>query len=96
MARVAVLHNVLLLRVAQYTCFFSFLSCNFHCFVFIQYVRPHLIPENKIEIIGGRHPLKELVLDAFIPNDTVIAQTGGLDQEPIQLISGPNNSYLNI
>ncbi|KXJ88238.1 muts domain V-domain-containing protein [Microdochium bolleyi] len=35
--------------------------------------RPHVINENIIEIQGGRHPLQELVVPSFIPNDCYLA-----------------------
>lgn len=53
--------------------------------------------ENVINIIGGRHPLQELVVSAFIENDTTIV--GGDDEEmtsekapSILLLTGANYS----
>lgn len=31
-----------------------------------------MVAENILEIRGGRHPLAEMVVDTFIPNDTLI------------------------
>jgi DNA mismatch repair ATPase MutS len=57
------------------------------------YVRPHLVSENVIELDDGRHPLKELVVDAFVPNSTSMrVDHGGPDHEPVLLVTGPNNS----
>ncbi|KIK69506.1 hypothetical protein GYMLUDRAFT_66815 [Collybiopsis luxurians FD-317 M1] len=39
------------------------------------YRRPMMVEDNIIEIIQGRHPLQEMVVDTFVPNDTRI--TGG-------------------
>ncbi|KAF5385688.1 hypothetical protein D9757_005471 [Collybiopsis confluens] len=39
------------------------------------YRRPNMTDDNVIEIIQGRHPLQEMVIDTFVPNDTRI--TGG-------------------
>ncbi|KAJ1339626.1 hypothetical protein BSLG_005748 [Batrachochytrium salamandrivorans] len=37
-----------------------------------KYTRPTMTHESGLHIIGGRHPLKELCIDAFIENDTHI------------------------
>ncbi|KAI9759034.1 MAG: MutS protein msh5 [Chaenotheca gracillima] len=39
--------------------------------------RPHLTDDNSIHIEGGRHPLQELVVATFIPNDTTIVGGNG-------------------
>ena len=53
--------------------------------------------ENVINIVGGRHPLQELVVPAFIENDTAII--GGDDSEvnevkapSVLLLTGANYS----
>ena len=51
------------------------------------YVRPVISDNRKIEIIGGRHPVVEKVLegDEYVPNDVI------MDEETdILLITGPN------
>ncbi|KII86749.1 hypothetical protein PLICRDRAFT_164045 [Plicaturopsis crispa FD-325 SS-3] len=35
------------------------------------YCRPVMVEENVMNIVQGRHPLQEQVVDAFVPNDTV-------------------------
>jgi len=53
-----------------------------------RYVCPVLTEENSIDIVGGRHPVVELMLDdAFVPNDTRLD-----DDELILIITGPNMS----
>ncbi|KAJ3811875.1 DNA mismatch repair protein MutS [Lentinula aff. lateritia] len=39
------------------------------------YQRPVMVEDNIIDIVQGRHPLQELVVDTFVPNDARI--TGG-------------------
>ena len=54
------------------------------------YVRPQVVPssENCIEIVNGRHPLQETVLEAeFIPNDTNMSVATRL-----MMVTGPNFS----
>lgn len=48
------------------------------------FVRPVLVNEPCLEIIGGRHPLQELCVDHFVPNDTLIGGENG----SIKLITG--------
>jgi DNA mismatch repair protein MSH5 len=59
--------------------------------------RPYVTEENVINIVGGRHPLQELVVPAFIENDTTIS--GGDDTEvneikapSVLLLTGANYS----
>ena len=52
------------------------------------YVRPNINEEDRIRIIGGRHPVVERVLadDSFVPNDTKL----DLTDNRIAIITGPN------
>jgi len=54
------------------------------------YTSPTLLDasENRIEIIGGRHPLQELCVPQFIVNDTFI----NTDKGRVKLLTGPNAS----
>lgn len=54
-----------------------------------RYVRPLIIPERSIEIIGGRHPVVEKMLDneRYVENDVVMPE-----KTSILLITGPNMS----
>ncbi|HRY77698.1 MAG TPA: DNA mismatch repair protein MutS [Candidatus Izemoplasmatales bacterium] len=54
-----------------------------------RYVRPFIIPERSIEIIGGRHPVVEKMLDneRYVENDVVMPE-----KTSILLITGPNMS----
>ena len=52
-------------------------------------VRPNMVEENVVVIKAGRHPLQELVVDAFIPNDTLLASAAG---GTVALITGANYS----
>jgi DNA mismatch repair protein MSH5 len=69
---------------------------------------PTMTSSNVIDIVGGRHPLQELLVPSYIPNDCVMAGgcgTGGMEEHneatknrrksppPSMLIlTGPNNS----
>jgi DNA mismatch repair protein MutS len=49
------------------------------------YVRPHFVDEQVIEIEGGRHPVVEGQIESFIANDCRLAPT-----RKLLLITGPN------
>ncbi|CAM9849725.1 unnamed protein product [Ectocarpus fasciculatus] len=51
------------------------------------FVRPEVVEDNVIMIKNGRHPLQEMAVDHFIPNDTFIA-----DGSRVVLITGANCS----
>lgn len=46
------------------------------------YKRPDMVQDNYIEIIGGRHPLHEQVVDTFVPNDARIIGGAGAGSSP--------------
>ena len=50
--------------------------------------RPQLLEENLLVIEDGRHPLQEMCVSQFIPNDTLISGPN----ERIKVITGPNFS----
>ena len=52
-----------------------------------KYVRPSLSDNNTIEIKNGRHPVIELTIDNYVPNDVKMG-----DNDCILLITGPNMS----
>jgi DNA mismatch repair protein MSH5 len=52
------------------------------------YTRPVLTQERILEIKGGRHPLQELCVDDFVPNDTFSGDQHSL----MKIITGPNSS----
>jgi DNA mismatch repair protein MutS len=54
------------------------------------YIRPEVVPEDVIDIRGGRHPVVEHTLsrgDRFVPNDTIFEEG-----ERLRIITGPNMS----
>jgi DNA mismatch repair protein MutS len=53
------------------------------------YIRPNVVKEDVLEIIGGRHPVVEQMLPGsrFVPNDTIF-ESG----ERIRILTGPNMS----
>lgn len=53
-----------------------------------RYIRPQIGQGQKLEIIGGRHPIVETagLNEQFIPNDTLLDQ----EQTRLMLITGPN------
>lgn len=53
----------------------------------LKLTRPQIVEENVIVIKNGRHPLQELTVDCFVPNDTFLTDT-----KNIALITGPNSS----
>nr|AKI32383.1 DNA mismatch repair protein MSH5 [Watanabea reniformis] len=52
------------------------------------YTQPTLTTENVLHIKQGRHLLTEMIVDTFIPNDTIMAA----DTARVQVITGPNFS----
>jgi len=63
--------------------------------------RPFISEENVINIVGGRHPLQELVISPFIENDTCLAggQDPGADEvnaPSLVLLTGANYSGKSI
>ncbi|KAJ9576026.1 hypothetical protein L9F63_007126, partial [Diploptera punctata] len=52
------------------------------------YCRPELTTSRILEIRGGRHPLQELCVDNFVPNDTLSGDYYTL----LKIITGPNSS----
>ena len=72
--------------LAELDCILSFSDCAINN----KYVRPNVVPavENCIQILNGRHPLQELVMDTeFIPNNTNVDATNR-----VNIITGPNFS----
>jgi DNA mismatch repair protein MSH5 len=69
---------------------------------------PTMTPSNVVDIVDGRHPLQELLVPSYIPNDCAIAggcgsgnldecsmATGEVRKEPppfMLILTGPNNS----
>ncbi|XP_075215002.1 mutS protein homolog 5-like [Lycorma delicatula] len=58
------------------------------------YVRPEVVESDTqlLEIVGGRHPLQELLTSSFIANDTYSSPNTGL----IRILTGPNCSGKSI
>lgn len=62
------------------------LTCLAHCADHFNWVKPELIPEPVITIVGGRHPVVESVTQTpFVPNDTNLSS-----DHSMQIITGPN------
>jgi DNA mismatch repair protein MSH5 len=64
-----------------------------------RFTRPFVTDDNVINIVGGRHPLQELVVPIFVENDTCLV--GGHDADPndaalnapsVMLLTGANYS----
>ncbi len=53
----------------------------------MKFTRPEIVEDNLIIIKNGRHPLQELTVETFVPNDTYIN-----GEKSIALITGPNSS----
>lgn len=51
------------------------------------YKRPNLVSEKIIDIKNGRHPLQELCVNTYVPNDTYSA----VDNHLVTLLTGPNS-----
>uniref|UniRef100_A0A8C4WXM0 MutS homolog 5 n=1 Tax=Eptatretus burgeri TaxID=7764 RepID=A0A8C4WXM0_EPTBU len=56
------------------------------------YIRPCFTSEPVVRIKGGRHPLAELCVDMFVPND--LLSTG--DGSKVKVVTGPNASGKSI
>ncbi|MCK5683851.1 DNA mismatch repair protein MutS [bacterium] len=58
--------------------------------VVLDYVKPEIVTDGKIDIIDGRHPVVERKLDDtdFVPNSLLLDN----ESEQIQIITGPNMS----
>lgn len=52
------------------------------------WTRPEMVVEGAFEILKARHPLQELCVPAFVPNDVF---SGG-DTSKIKIVTGPNSS----
>jgi hypothetical protein len=64
-------------------CFSSFF------FSFLKYVHALQMVESPVVLVkGGRHPLQQLVVDTFIPNDIAL----GVNEKSAAVITGPNFS----
>ncbi|KXJ15947.1 MutS protein-like 5 [Exaiptasia diaphana] len=69
---------------AEFDCLLSLTICAHEgC-----YVRPEMTSEPIFDIKGGRHPLQELCVSQFVPNDTVKQK----DKDRMTIITGPNAS----
>ncbi|UZJ53372.1 hypothetical protein CBS101457_002692 [Exobasidium rhododendri] len=45
------------------------------------YIRPHMIEEPSLDIREGRHPMQELIVEAYVPNSTALEGGRGLGVE---------------
>ncbi|PKC07226.1 hypothetical protein RhiirA5_500820 [Rhizophagus irregularis] len=62
-----------------------------------KYCRPHLVNENILEIVKGRHPLQELCVDIFVANDIKIAGGNGIiTNENVDNDSATSSAYKSI
>ena len=52
------------------------------------WVQPRVVEEGELRVTEGRHPLQQLTLTNFVPNDSRLGGRHGR----IHLLSGPNNS----
>ena len=50
-------------------------------------VKPKVVEESIVEIRSGRHPLQEMTVDSFVPNDTVLHES-----DKMMILTGPNYS----
>ncbi|KAK1503183.1 MutS domain V [Colletotrichum costaricense] len=58
------------------------------------WICPTMTEDNTVSIYGGRHPLQELVVPAFIPNDCILI--GGSADEAKTPTSMPDNNNIGI
>ncbi|KAH9290878.1 hypothetical protein KI387_034995, partial [Taxus chinensis] len=56
-----------------------------------KYVRPVLTEEDTLQIKNGRHVLQEMIVETYVPNNTIITNEGR-----ISIITGPNYSGKSI
>jgi len=43
-----------------------------------RYVRPRLVADNVLYVKGARHPLQELTVETFVPNDVAVRRRQGI------------------
>jgi hypothetical protein len=48
-----------------------------------KYVRPLVVEENVLIVKGARHPLAELTVETFVPNDIVVREVWGAAHVPL-------------
>ncbi|KIM43410.1 hypothetical protein M413DRAFT_436269 [Hebeloma cylindrosporum] len=64
---------------AELDCLLSFAEAS----QLYEYQRPQMVDQNIIEIIQGRHPLHERVVDIFVPNDARIIGGAGIGSSAV-------------
>ncbi|CAH0047883.1 unnamed protein product [Clonostachys solani] len=62
-----------------------------------RWIKPRMTTANTLEIRGGRHPLQELVVTTFVPNDCRLSyeevdDPGATESTSALLVTGPNHS----
>ena len=74
--------------VAEYIAVLDVICSNAYMAKDNSYVRPEVNDSRRIEIIGGRHPVVEQVMNGgiYVPNDTVLDG----DDNLLNIITGPN------
>lgn len=90
----------LLARLSEQFAELDCLLCFAQAAKLYNYTRPHLREDQVLRIQAGRHPLQELFVDTFQPNDTILQGGCGLDttdtqhrhhdQESVQILTGAN------
>lgn len=62
------------------------------------WVCPQVTKTKTLQIEGGRHPLQELVVSSFVPNDCHLGQDGDFTDESLTalVLTGPNHSGKSI
>ncbi|KZT11913.1 uncharacterized protein LAESUDRAFT_670086 [Laetiporus sulphureus 93-53] len=78
---------------AELDCLLSFAEASRAC----NYNRPHMVDDNIIDIRQGRHPLQEMVVDTFVPNDAfAVGGCGfGCDSNPDDINTRDESSVDN-
>jgi len=74
------------IALSELDCILAFANCATD----LKYVRPEVVPaaENCIQIVNGRHPLQEIVLETeFVANNTCVDYSNR-----VNIITGPNFS----
>ena len=74
------------IALSELDCILAFANCATD----LKYVRPEVVPaaENCIQIVNGRHPLQEIVLETeFVANNTCVDSSNR-----VNIITGPNFS----
>ncbi|KAL6304396.1 DNA mismatch repair protein MutS [Sparassis latifolia] len=75
---------------AELDCLLSFAQASRAC----DYRQPQMTEDNILDIKQGRHPLQEIVVDTFVPNDAFLVGGAGVDSDVPEYLSEINSDEI--